>query len=110
MNAIPVNQKQCIESCLTCYSTCLSSAMNHCLEAGGAHLDPSHFRIMMACVEICRTAAHFMLIGTGQHKQTCAICSQVCRDCAASCESLEGMEECANACRECAEHCAQMAA
>jgi hypothetical protein len=26
---------QCIEACLSCYKTCLSTAMNHCLQTGG---------------------------------------------------------------------------
>jgi len=41
-----------------------STAMNYCLEMGGKHTEPAHFRLMMACAEMCRTSAHFMLIGT----------------------------------------------
>ena len=53
----------CIDECLRCYQTCLGMASNHCLPAGGKHVEPEHFRLMMACAEICRTSAHFMLIG-----------------------------------------------
>jgi hypothetical protein len=100
----------CIEDCLRCYSTCLGMAMNHCLEEGGKHLEPAHFRIMMACAEICRTSAHFMLIGTPHHKHTCAECAEICAECAKSCEALDGMEACAEQCRRCAESCRKMAA
>jgi hypothetical protein len=30
--------QSCIEECLRCYSTCLGMLMNHCLEAGGKHM------------------------------------------------------------------------
>ena len=102
--------RSCVEECLRCYSTCLSEAMNHCLEAGGKHVAPDHFRIMMACAEICRTSAHFMLIGTPHHKHTCAECAEICEECAKSCEALDGMQDCAEQCRRCAESCRKMAA
>jgi hypothetical protein len=100
----------CIDECLRCYSTCLGATMNHCLEAGGRHLEPGHFRLMMACAEICRTSAHFMLLGTPHHKHTCAECAEICAECAKSCEALDGMEDCAAQCRRCAESCRKMAA
>jgi hypothetical protein len=102
--------KACIEECLRCYSVCLGEAMNHCLEAGGKHVEPEHFRTMMACAEMCRTSAHFMLIGTPHHKHTCAECAEICGECARSCEALDGMEACAAQCRRCAESCRRMAA
>lgn len=102
--------KACVEECLRCYSVCLGTAMHHCLEAGGEHVAPAHFRLMMACAEICRTSAHFMLIGTPHHKHTCGECAEICEECAVDCERLDGMEECAQACRRCAESCRKMAA
>jgi hypothetical protein len=65
---------------------------------------------MMACAEICRTSAHFMLLGTPHHKHTCAECAEICAECAKSCEALDGMEDCAAQCRRCAESCRKMAA
>lgn len=53
-----------IDECLRCFQTCLGTAMTHCLEQGGRHVELTHFRLLMACAEICRTAAHFMLIRT----------------------------------------------
>ena len=49
--------KSCIEACQRCAATCLQTAMHHCLEVGGKHTEPQHFRLMMACVEVCRTSA-----------------------------------------------------
>ncbi|WP_169680379.1 four-helix bundle copper-binding protein [Rhizobium sp. 57MFTsu3.2] len=102
--------KRCIETCLACYKECLSMAMTHCLEMGGEHTKPDHFRLMMACAEMCRTSAHFMLLGTPHHKHTCRECAEICRECAADCERIGDMESCVDACRSCAESCEKMAA
>ena len=60
------DMNRCIEICLSCYKMCLGTAMSRCLEMGGKHLEPAHFRLMMACAEICRTSAHFMLMSPRQ--------------------------------------------
>lgn len=109
MHDLSPEMKECIDRCLACYASCRGDAMNHCLEAGGEHTEPDHFRLMMNCAEICRTAADFMLTGSPMHTQVCAVCADVCEDCAVSCEDLEGMEDCASACRACEESCRHMA-
>lgn len=100
--------KTCIEECMRCYSVCLSTAMNHCLEMG-EHVEKKHFTLMMACAEICRTSAHFMLLGSPHHKHTCAECAEICTQCAEDCERLGEMEECVAVCRSCAQSCRSMA-
>ena len=102
--------RACIEACLACYQTCFSMAMNHCLEEGGKHVEPQHFRIMMACAEICRTSAHFMLMSSSHAKHVCKECAEICLQCAKDCEKLGDMQECVAACRACAEACQRMAA
>ncbi|GAB1576082.1 four-helix bundle copper-binding protein [Bordetella petrii] len=99
----------CIDECLKCYQSCLGMAMGHCLERGGPHVDPAHFRLMTACSELCRTAAHFMLTGVPHHQHICADCAAICRQCADSCDPLDGMDECAAMCRRCADACERMA-
>jgi hypothetical protein len=94
--------QQCIEECLNCHRMCLGEAMTHCLEAGGQHMEPEHFRLMLNCAEMCQTSANFMLSGSPLHKKTCGLCAEVCLACAQSCEKIEGMEECAQTCRRCA--------
>jgi hypothetical protein len=110
MHKLSDEMQSCIDKCLECHSVCLSMAMNHCLEAGGKHLEPDHFRLMIACAEICQTSANFMLIGSDLHKRVCAVCAEVCEACAKSCEEIGNMQECVDACRACAESCRQMAA
>ena len=110
MHGLNPEMKSCIAECLSCYQTCLSMAMGHCLEMGGAHTEKKHFTLMMACAEICRTSAHFMLIGSEHHKHTCGECAEICEQCAADCERVGDMQECVDACRKCAESCRKMAA
>lgn len=76
---------RCIETCLSCYKACVSTAMNHCLEAGGKHVETSHLRLMMACAEICG-------------------------ECARDCRRIGDMDECVAACEACAASCQKMAA
>jgi hypothetical protein len=98
----------CIDTCTKCHQTCLHEAMNHCLEEGGEHVAPDHFRLMMNCAEMCQTSANFMLSGSALSTQVCRVCAEICDACAQSCEEIEGMEECARVCRECAESCRRM--
>ena len=107
---ISEDMKRCIEICLNCYKTCLHTAMNHCLETGGKHVEPAHFRLMMACAEICRTSAHFMLLNSPHHRHTCGECAEICAECAKDCERVGGMAECVAICRTCADSCRKMAA
>lgn len=99
----------CIDACLKCYQTCLGTAMGHCLEAGGKHVAPDHFRLMMACAEMCRTSAHFMLIKSEHHRHVCRECAEICLECAEDCERIGGMQASVDACKRCAESCLKMA-
>jgi len=102
--------RACIERCQSCSTLCLSEAMGHCLEKGGRHTEPGHFRLMLDCADMCGTAARFMARGSEHHGHICRECAEICRACAASCDRLDGMEECAAECRRCAESCEKMAA
>lgn len=110
MHHISKEMQACIDECLSCYQTCIGMAMTHCLEAGGQHTEPAHFRLMMACGEICRTSAHFMLLNSPHHKHTCRECAEICEECAKDCERVGDMEDCVRQCRACAASCKKMAA
>ena len=103
------DMKSCIEACQRCYATCLQTAMGHCLDAGGEHIEPKHFRLMMACAETCRASLALMLIGSDHHRSQCGLCARICEDCASDCERIGGMENCVAACRACAKECRAMA-
>ncbi len=102
--------QQCINECLNCHAVCLGEAANHCLEMGGPHVAPPHFRLMLDCAQICQTSADFMLRNSALHARTCAVCAEVCDACAQSCEQVGDMERCVEVCRRCAESCRRMAA
>lgn len=97
MHKMSQEMRSCIEACQRCYEACLGTAMTHCLEMGGKHVEPQHFRLMMACAEICQTSAHFMLLNSPEHKQVCGLCADICEQCAKDCERLGDMEECVTA-------------
>lgn len=109
MHTMTKEMQACAQACLNCYSVCLGQAMTHCLEMGGSHTEPAHFRLMIDCAEICRTSANFLLSGSEFHQRTCELCAEICEVCADSCEALGDMQECVDACRRCAESCRQMA-
>ena len=104
------DMQACIAACLDCYQTCLSTALHHCLEAGGRHTEPDHMRLMMACAEMCRASAHIMLTGSSVHRHSCGACAEICSACADDCERVGDMDACVVACRACAETCRAMAA
>ena len=109
MHQINQEMKQCVEKCLECYKVCREAAMNHCLQTGGEHVEPHHFRLMINCADICATSADFMLSNSELHARICAACAEICEACARSCEDLGDMDNCVRACRVCAESCRRMA-
>lgn len=102
------DMKKCIEDCQRCHRVCFGMAMNHCLEQGGAHVEPNHFRLMMICAQLCQLTADAMLANFALHADLCRACARVCEECAASCRDLDGMEECVDACEHCAKSCTSM--
>ncbi len=83
--------------------------MTECLESGGDHVKPQHFRLIMDCVRLCDVTADLLAHKSQFHRQMCALCADACAACASDCESLAGMEECVAACRACAQACRAMA-
>ncbi len=93
-----------------CESICIET-IQHCLDVGGSHTEPSHVRLLQDCADICDTSTKFLLRTSPQHEQLLAACANLCDLCAASCERFPGdaqMKACANQCRLCASACRQM--
>lgn len=93
--------------CHECHDMCLDTLVNHCLEQGGAHVEQTHVRLMMDCIQMCQTCADFMHRNSRHSAAVMAACAEICEACAESCEEIGGeeMERCARMCRECAAHC-----
>lgn len=104
-----VDMQSCIDACSSCHQVCLQMALTHCLERGGKHVEPTHFRLMANCAEVCQTSANLQLSGSQFSAQHCEFCAVVCEACADSCRSLDDMEECVRACEACAASCRSMA-
>ncbi len=109
MHAFDRKMTECIDACLDCHKVCLGMAMTHCLETGGEHVRPRHFRLMFDCATICATTADFMMHKSQFHREMCSLCANVCEACATDCEKLDGMDECVEASIACAKSCAAMA-
>jgi len=100
----------CIEACSECHDVCQQMIFKHCLHLGGKHVEPEHLKLMADCVQICHTAADFMLRASPRHMLVCDVCAEICEACAGDCERIGEMEECVEVCRHCAELCREMAA
>lgn len=105
------DMQRCIELCLECYRVCIGT-LRYCLTQGGPHAAEPHVRLLLDCIEICRTSADFMLRGSELHARTCAACAEVCARCADDCARFDDatMQRCVEVCRRCAEACRRMAA
>ncbi|MCC3245610.1 four-helix bundle copper-binding protein [Methylocystis sp. WRRC1] len=109
MHKMSKEMQSCVDECLRCYQMCFGMAMTHCLETGGDHVKPKHFRAMISCAEMCRNAAHMMLMKSPQARHICEDCAEACEACAKECDALPDMKDCAAQCRRCAEACRKMA-
>ncbi|WP_072392534.1 four-helix bundle copper-binding protein [Hyphomicrobium sp. CS1GBMeth3] len=108
MKHLPKDMVDCIDICTRCATTCLTTAMNHCLEVGGKHVERRHFSLMIACAETCRAAAAVMMTGVAEHREVCRSCAAICKACAESCAEVGDMDDCVAVCRECADSCRRM--
>jgi hypothetical protein len=102
------DRERCIRNCMDSARTCYETAMTRCLEEGGEHVEPEHFKLMMNCAALCRTVAEFLLSHSPYAARLCALCANVCLACADSCRAIGGMDPCARACDACAESCKLM--
>lgn len=102
----------CIENCIECHRICLET-LQYCLRLGGRHAEPEHIRRLADCADICQTTADFLIRGSELHRETSAVCGEICGRCADDCAALAGndlqLQECAETCAQCAESCRELA-
>jgi hypothetical protein len=102
--------ERCTEECGSCHDVCLA-ALAYCLHRGGTHADAAHLTMLLDCVDMCRTAANFLLRHSIAHRRTCELCADICDLCAESCAGFpddETMNDCAETCISCAAACRDM--
>ena len=102
--------QHCIDTCTRTHQVALTVS-GHALRHGGSENTNHVIRVLSDCVEICQTSANFMLRGSPNHKRTCGVCAEVCREVAEECERFddEPMTKMARVATECAESCEKMA-
>lgn len=99
-----------IQAALSCHAVC-AQTLQHCIQKGGQHAEPSHLSTLQDCAQICTTSADFRLRNSPSHARVCEVCAEVCEACAQSCEQMnddEHMQSCIDACRRCAKECRAM--
>ncbi len=47
MQAFSRQEEAAVDAMLACHKTCLGMALTHCLNEGGDHVRPQHFRLML---------------------------------------------------------------
>lgn len=101
----------CIRDSLDCYRVCLETK-NYCMSVGGKHSEAAYIRLLSDCLEICSMNAHFMIKHSQFGSRISAMCTDVCKQCADSCEMFtndDQMKLCAQMCRKCEQSCRVMA-
>ena len=109
LHAFSQQVKDCMEALGHCHAMCLSTAAVHCLESGGEHVRPQHFRLMLDCAASCAFAADALARKSQFHNRICALAADIAETCGKDCERIGGMDACAAACRETARLCAEVA-
>src|SRR3546814_3536084 len=82
------DRQSCIELCQKCHDTCLETLVGHCLPMGGKRVEQAHVRLMLDCIDICRTSADFMRRSSPMHTLTCAAFAELCEACAKRCAAV----------------------
>jgi hypothetical protein len=105
MNHCSAQLQDTLDKLAQCHETCLSMALTHCLEIGGAHARPQHLRLMLDCSSFCGLAEDAILRKSQFHASILSLCADICETCAGACEALGRMETCVAACRACMASC-----
>ena len=93
-----------------CAQVC-NQTLAYCLDQGGDHVEASHLKAMIDCIDVCTLTARLHGRGSPLGEQAMELCAEACKACEESCEGFEGdetMQLCAATCRECYEHCRSM--
>ena len=79
---------RCIDDCTRMHQVALTAA-GHALRHGGGESTNHIIRVLSDCVEMCQTAANFMLRGSPNHKTTCGVNAEICREVAEECGKFD---------------------
>lgn len=97
---------------MKCASICNHCASS-CTQEEDVKMMASCIQLDMECAAVCYAAAQLMSLGSSRAQEFCALCADICDECAEECgkhEHMKHCKECADACRICAEECRNFAA
>ena len=104
----------CIQACQTCANECEHCA-TACLGEADVKMMADCIQLDRYCADLCRMAAAFMAradgkIGDSIAHRLCALCAEICDQCAKECRkhANEHCTRCADACEACAKACREM--
>lgn len=113
-NTMHKEHDDCIQACQTCANECEHCA-TACLNEADVKMMADCIQMDRYCADICRIAAAFMAradgkIGDDIAHRLCALCAEVCDQCAKECRkhTNEHCTRCAEACEACAKACREM--
>lgn len=98
--------KSCSSNCKECAEVC-EKTLDYCTKKGGAHAKAEHINVMKDCITVCKANADLRSRNSKYVDAMSKICSELCTDCAASCEKLKDpkMKNCIDECKKCADCC-----
>jgi hypothetical protein len=102
-----VEVRRCIEECLNCHLTCLTTA-RYSIEKGGQYAEEKLVRGLLDCSQICHVCVTLLHSSPDLQGRVCGICAEYCERTAPDCEGFGGdaqLKVCAEACRQCATRC-----
>jgi len=101
------NSQTCIEACLACAVTC-----ENCITACVSTDNKECILLCRDCADICALCARFEARSSIFTQHLHALCTKICKACAAECDKHAGHDasckDCAEACKICAQICEQL--
>jgi hypothetical protein len=100
----------CIDLCQRCGRAC-EECFAMCLKEADAHARLMCIQHLKDCADLCFLAVKYMSSGSMHTKALCALCAEVCDQCAMECGKFKDQhcQDCAKICHECADQCRAMA-
>jgi len=90
-----------VEACLRCYSTCMSAGLLPFRGVSDAWIDDELRQLLIVTAELCKVTAKYLRTGNSQAGALCAVCADLCGQCAAACDARGELTECVRDCRLC---------
>ena len=113
-NIMHQEHNDCIQACQTCANECEHCA-TACLGEADVKMMADCIQLDRYCADLCRMAASFMARADGKFGDSiahrlCALCAEICDECATECRKHdnEHCKRCAEACEACAKACREM--